>query len=599
MSIPALSPRDQYRARLLQWQAELAASEGRSKQLGNARLATGLGAVAMAALSIGAGMFSPWWLLTPLVVFIALAAVHDRVDRRRDASLRGTEYYGRGLGRLEYKWIGAGQRGEAFRDPAHLYADDLDLFGEGSLFELLSTSRTSTGERTLAGWLLAPGETAEVRARQEAVAELKDRIDLREELALLGEDVRAAIDDRAMKAWGEQPPVRFLPGARWIALALSILAVLTLALFLAQAMGARPLLVVVLAELIFSFFARDGVRAVQSSVSTPARELKLLGQLLERLEKESFTAPHLVRLTQALAAEGLPASAEIRRLVRLVEQLDATRNEFFRVLISPLLWKSQFAMASEAWRQRSGTRVARWIAGVGEWEALCSLACFAYERPRAVFPELCDAASPLFEGVRVEHPLIDPEQAIGNNAALGEGCSLWIVSGSNMSGKSTFLRAIGLNAVLAWAGAPVCCERLRVSPLRIGSSIRVNDSLVDHKSRFYAEISRLRDIVDLARSGQPTLFLLDELLSGTNSHDRRIGAAAVIRGLVESGAIGCVTTHDLALAEIAGTLGDRARNVHFEDHIENGKIHFDYQLRPGVVERSNALELMRAVGLDV
>jgi DNA mismatch repair ATPase MutS len=199
----------------------------------------------------------------------------------------------------------------------------------------------------------------------------------------------------------------------------------------------------------------------------------------------------------------------------------------------------------------------------------------------------------------VKHPLIDPRHAVGNDVQLGEGCSLWIVSGSNMSGKSTLLRAVGLNAVLAWAGAPVCCTRLRVSPLRIGASIRVNDSLADNKSRFYAEISRLRDIVDLARSGQPTLFLLDELLSGTNSHDRRIGAAAVIRGLVEKGAIGFVTTHDLALAEITGTLGARARNVHFEDHIENGEIHFDYRLRDGVVERSNALELMRAVGLDV
>jgi DNA mismatch repair ATPase MutS len=168
-----------------------------------------------------------------------------------------------------------------------------------------------------------------------------------------------------------------------------------------------------------------------------------------------------------------------------------------------------------------------------------------------------------------------------------------------MSGKSTLLRAVGLNTVLAWAGAPVCCARLRVSALAIGASIRVNDSLADNKSRFYAEISRLRDIVELARRGRSTLFLLDELLSGTNSHDRRIGAAAVIRGLVEGGAIGLVTTHDLALAEITGTLGERARNVHFEDHIENGEIRFDFRLRPGVVERSNALELMRAVGLDV
>jgi DNA mismatch repair ATPase MutS len=231
---------------------------------------------------------------------------------------------------------------------------------------------------------------------------------------------------------------------------------------------------------------------------------------------------------------------------------------------------------------------------------LCSLATFAYERPDAVFPELAAGADgPLFDGADVRHPLIPRDQAVGNDVRLGSECALWIVSGSNMSGKSTLLRAVGLNTALAWAGAPVCCARLRVSPLCIGASIRVNDSLLDNKSRFYAEISRLRDIVDLARGGRPTLFLLDELLSGTNSHDRRIGGAAVIQGLVERGAIGLVTTHDLALAEITATLGERARNVHFEDHIENGQIDFDYHLRPGVVERSNALELMRAVGLDV
>jgi hypothetical protein len=593
------SPIGEYRARAAKWQAELSETERSSHRLGNARLATGLAAVAIAGLSIGAGWFSPWWLMAPLLVFIALAVVHDRVDRRRAASSRGSAYYASALGRLAHKWIGAGPRGEEFRDPKHPYADDLDLFGLGSLFELLSTCRTATGERTLAQWLLAPGDPGVVRARQAAVAELKDRLDLREAMALLGEDIRAAIDDRAMKLWGERPAVRFFAGARWMAFALAFAAMVTIMLFLAQVFGARPLLLVLLAELIFSLAVRDGVRAAQSSVSTPARELKLLGQLLERLEKESFTAPYLTQLTHTLDTKGLTASAEIRRLQRLVEQLDATRNEFFRVLISPLLWKSQFAMAIEAWRQQSGPHIAEWIAVVGDFEALCSLATFSYERPQAVFPELSEMPSPILEGADVKHPLIDPAHAIGNDIELGSDCALWVVSGSNMSGKSTWLRAVGLNTVLAWAGAPVCCSRLRLSRLRIGASIRVNDSLADNKSRFYAEISRLRDIVDLARSGQPVLFLLDELLSGTNSHDRRIGAAAVIRGLVESGAIGFVTTHDLALAEITGTLGERARNVHFEDHIENGEIHFDYHLRDGVVERSNALELMRAVGLDV
>jgi hypothetical protein len=554
-------------------------------------------------VSIGAGWISPWWLLLPLVVFIALAVVHDRVDKLRASGLRAMAYYDRALARVENRWIGTGRQGDAFRDPNHVYAEDLDLFGRGSLFELLSTARTSAGERVLAGWLLAPGGTADVRARQEAVAELRPRLDLREEIALMGEDIRAAIDDRAMAAWGERPPVRFFPGARWIALALALSAVITFALLIAQQWSARPLLVVVLGELVFGLLVRDAVRTVVSAVSTPARELRLLGLLLERLERESFTAPHLAQLGRTLDEHGRTPSAEIKRLERLVDQIDSARNQFFRLLAAPLVWIPQFAMAIEAWREDCGPHIGQWIATVGEFEALCSLASFAHERPAAVFPELIEpsAASPApsIHAEALSHPLIVPDASVANDVHLTAECPLWIVSGSNMSGKSTLLRAVGLNAVLAWAGAPVTCARLRISALQIGASIRVNDSLADHRSRFYAEINRLRDIVDLARDGRPTLFLLDELLSGTNSHDRRIGAAALIRGLVERGAIGLVTTHDLALADIVEGLNGRARNVHFEDYLEGGEIRFDYRLRPGVVERSNALELMRAVGLDV
>ncbi|HSR09768.1 MAG TPA: hypothetical protein VLM42_21740 [Bryobacteraceae bacterium] len=593
------TPLDEYRARAERWRIQHTKSEHRSRQLGNARLATGLAAVAIAALAIGAGVLSPWWLLLPLVVFILLAILHDRADKQRDAALRGTAYYDRALARMENRWIGKGHQGEAFRDPKHLYADDLDLLGPGSAFELLSTSRTATGDRMLAECLLSPAPPEIVQARQAAVTELRARLDLREDIALMGEDIRTAIDDQAMKTWGERPAVRFFPGARWIALALACAAVATFVLFLSQVLSLRPFLAVVLAELIFGLVVRDSVRNVSTLVSTPARELKLVRLLLERLEKEPFKSQRLEQLTHALDMHGLTASAEIRRLERSVEYLDSARNQFFRLLAAPLVWIPQFTMAIEKWRQDCGPHIGEWVAAVGEFEALCSLATFAYERPDAVFPELVSEPAPLFDGTDVRHPLIPRDHAVGNDVKLGGACALWIVSGSNMSGKSTLLRAVGLNTALAWAGAPVCCARLRVSPLRIGASIRVNDSLADNKSRFYAEISRLRDIVDLARAGQPTLFLLDELLSGTNSHDRRIGAAAVIQGLVERGAIGLVTTHDLALAEITATLGERARNVHFEDHIENGEIHFDYHLRDGVVERSNALELMRAVGLDV
>ncbi len=591
-----MSPVEEYRARLKSWSERLERAQKQYNKLGNARLATGIAAVVMTGLSIGVSILSPWWLIGPLVVFVALAIALQRLDTEREAATRGVAYYERAIGRIEDRWIGTGSQGERFRDAKHVYADDLDLFGRGSLFELLSTARTGAGERMLADWLLEPGERDEVAARQEAVAELRPRIDMREEIALMGEDIRAAVDARALAAWGAAPKVEFFGGARVVAFVLACAAVATLVGFFAQQFTLAPFVGVVLAEMIFSFTIRPRVGQVAEAVSAPAHDLRMLALLLDRLEREQFTSARLRRLAEELAVDGTKASQSINRLTRLIELLDSSENMFFRPLAAMLLWNAQFAMAVEAWRSVCGPHIGKWIAAVGEFEALCSLSAYAFERPDATFPRL-ELEGPLFDAVTLRHPLIPASVAVANDVRLGKETSLWIVSGSNMSGKSTLMRAVGLNAVLAWAGAPVACARLNISPLLIGASMSTHDSLADNRSRFYAEISRLRDVVELARTGHPTLFLLDELLSGTNSHDRRIGAEAVVRGLVEKGAIGLVSTHDLALAEIASTLDGRAANVHFEDHLEGGEIRFDYRLRQGVVTRSNALELMRAVGL--
>jgi DNA mismatch repair ATPase MutS len=279
--------------------------------------------------------------------------------------------------------------------------------------------------------------------------------------------------------------------------------------------------------------------------------------------------------------------------------LDWQRNLVFAPIAMVLLWSAQVAMAIERWRRVSGRHIHEWIDTAGEFEALCSLACYSYEHPADVFPELADISGGWFEAEAVAHPLMPQSHSIRNDVQLGGEIRLWIVSGSNMSGKSTLLRTIGINTVLAWSGAPVRAERLKISPLSLGASIRVQDSLQDGRSRFYAEITRLREIVALTSGPRPVLFLLDELLSGTNSHDRQIGASAIVHALIDHGALGLITTHDLALAHIADTLAGRAVNVHFADTLENGELHFDYRLQPGVVERSNALDLMRSVGLEV
>jgi hypothetical protein len=594
-----LDPLNEYRERLDHWRGEHARSERLHRQLGNARLASGVFTVIVAALSLGAGRISPWWLLLPIVALIALVVIHDRVDRDLRRAARGIAYYERASGRLENRWIGAGSQGERFRDPRHVFADDLDLFGRGSLFELLSTARTAMGERVLAGWLLTPSEPRDVAERQESVKELRPGVGLREEIALMGDEIRAALDDRKLGAWGTEPPVVFFAGARWVALFLAMAAVVSAVTTLLDVTSLRPFLFVVLGELMFTMATHQATGRVVQDVTNPANELRLIALLLERLEREPFTSPALAALRGRLLVGGTPATLQIRRLVRLVDRLDWARNLFFRPIAAALVWMPQFAIVIEKWRIRYGPHVAGWVAAIGEFEAMSSLACFAYERPDAVFPELADSSERFYDAERLTHPLIPQVEAVPNDVKLGGDTRLWIVSGSNMSGKSTLLRAVGLSVVLAWAGAPVTAGRLRLSRLRLGASMRTSDSVVDHRSRFYAEISRLKDVVDLARSGQPLLFLLDELLSGTNSHDRRLGAQALLYGLVQRDAIGLATTHDLALAEIADQLNGRAVNVHFEDHLEGGEIRFDFHLRPGVVARGNALELMRAVGLDV
>lgn len=271
---------------------------------------------------------------------------------------------------------------------------------------------------------------------------------------------------------------------------------------------------------------------------------------------------------------------------------------FFALISAILLWPLQCAIAIENWRQKSGPAVAHWLAAVGEIEALSSLASYSYERPNDPFPEMIDGEA-RFEGERLGHPLLPDARNVRTDLFLSDSPAVLIVSGSNMSGKSTLLRTVGTNTILAQAGAPVRALRLRLSPLQVGASIRIQDSLQGGASRFYAEITRLRQIVNLTGGTLPVLFLLDEILHGTNSHDRRIGAEGVVSGLIQRGAIGLVTTHDLALTRIVEELPTRAANVHFEDHLEGGRMTFDYLLRRGVLQRSNALELMRSVGLEV
>ncbi|MCC6860549.1 MAG: hypothetical protein IT158_18425 [Bryobacterales bacterium] len=591
-------PRREYRHRLEERSAEVGRRDRQHIWIGNARLGVAVLAAVLAWLAFSAEGISGWWLLAPLAVFIALAMVHERVLRLRATGERAMRFYQRGLGRLEDNWAGKGETGDRFSSEQHPYAEDLDLFGRGSLFELLSIARTRAAEETLARWLLEPAGLEEIRERHQAIEELRFRLDLREDLSLLGDEARAGMDAAALPRWGLGRPLLDNRLARAAMAALSLASLATFIGWIGFDWSNRLFLWVLAMNASVGLLYRTRVLRVVQAVEEPAHDLALMAEVLVRLEHEHFQCPRLAALRKQLDTGGLPPSRHIRRLNRLMELLDSRDNLAVRLIGPPLLWTTQLAFAIEAWRKRTGPAVRGWIEAVGELGALVCLANYAYEHPDDPFPEFTEGPA-RFEGEGLAHPLIPESRSVRNDLQLGPEMRVLMVSGSNMSGKTTLLRTVGTNVVLAMAGAPVRARSLRMAPLSVGASIHVHDSLQAGASRFYTEITRLRRLMDVTRGPLPLVFLLDELLHGTNSHDRRIGAEAVVRSLVDKGAVGLVTTHDLALAGIVDSLEPHGANVHFEDHFENGKITFDYRLRPGVVEKSNALDLMRSIGLEV
>lgn len=455
----------------------------------------------------------------------------------------------------------------------------------------------------MASWLLHPAVPDEVRERQDAVRELASLTELREALAVLGGGKDAAVHADVLRDWATAP--RHLPGgAVRVVIAMLALAVVAIPLWWWVAGGttaitARVLLGALLAEGAIALWLAGGVHAAIRHADTTARDLDLVSGLLQTIERAPFTSPRLRRIQADLGGTSRPASGEVARLGQLIALLESRQNMMFALIAALLAWGTQLGLAIEAWRARAGAHVPRWLEVLAEFEALAALATYAAEHPANTYPEFIDDQVAI-EAEGLAHPLL-PAAAVANDVRLGGSHPrLLVVSGSNMSGKSTLLRALGVNVVLAQAGAPVRAARMRLSPLAVGASIRVTDSLMDGRSRFYAEITRLKAIVDLTRAHDGrVLFLLDEVLAGTNSHDRRQGADGVLSGLVDLGAIGLATTHDLALGEIASRLAPAAANVHFEDVFADDVLSFDYRLRPGIVQGSNAIALMRSVGLDV
>jgi hypothetical protein len=596
------NPRAEYERRLCLWRAQIAALDRRQFHLSNGRLAVAGVFAVLFWLAAIRGSLSGWWPVAAALAFGALVVVHARLLHGGERARRAERVYLRGLDRLSGRWAGHGRGGEAFDDD-HPYARDLDVFGPASLFELLNTARTEAGEATLAAWLKSGAPVAEVLARQAAVDELRSLIDFREDLAVLAAESHVSRTG-ALAQWAESAPVGVRGVVAWTA---GGFAAGTIALAVLTYLGpvSAPFFVGwLLTAAAVAFSWRRRLRTVMARIGRPADDLALLAELVARIEHEPLTAPRLQLVKDALTGGGpgrAIASRAIARLTQLVSLHESTtHNTLFAPFTAVLHVPDQLALAIDRWHAVHGRAVGGWLRVVGELEALSALATYAYEHPADPFPVL-DHEGAVFHAEALGHPLMAEDVAVRNDVRLGgaDAPRVFVISGSNMSGKSTLLRSVGVNVVLALAGAPVRATALRLSPLALGATLRIEDSLQAGRSRFYAEILRIRGIVAAARGSAPLLFLLDEILHGTNSYDRRIGAEAIVRALMGLETVGLVTTHDLALTELPARLGASAVNMHFEDRLENGVMVFDYLMRPGIVEHSNALALMRAVGLDV
>jgi len=631
-----VDPAAVYRRRADRFAADRDARGRRSRALSWARLAVALVALFVLLTILFEASAPRGWTFAALAAAVAgfavLAVIHARViDEERRLGER-VAMQQEGLARLERRWSDlppAPEPPAGLDEPAAALARDLGLFGPVSLARLLSTPRTPAGRATLARWLLAPAPPAEVRLRQAAVAELATELELRQRLELAGRGGPARRQPRrsgrdrddldAFLAWAEgEPWLLHRPALVWTSRLLPLVTVGIGAAALVAAVPGSLAAVVPLAALVVTWVHRRRLDALFAAVAAGPVELAAYAAALDALEGRgsgeaaAWRSPKLTALAAALTSDGEPASRWMRRLARRVESADA-RHGSFHVFVQVLtLWDFHTLWLLERWQATAGRTVRRWLEALGELEALSALATLAWDQPGWSFPEVLpadDGAPPVLDARDLGHPLLADGTRVGNDVTVGPPGSFLLVTGSNMSGKSTLLRALGVNVTLGQAGGPVCAAALTLPPLALGTSILVEDSLADGVSFFYAELLRLKQVVDLAdrtrAEGRTLLYLLDEVLRGTNSRERRVAVARVLAHLLDAAAIGAVSTHDLELGA-APEIAAAARAVHFRETIvppsgdgaERASMTFDYRLRPGPATTTNALALLAAVGLD-
>ena len=539
-------------------------------------------------------------LLAGIVGFLILLKQHQQIKRERDLNHHLAFINQDEASRLKRQYLRP-ETGEHFASSTHSYTGDLDVFGKHSLFRLLNRTHTYLGQNRLAAWLKAPASPDAIRLRQEAVVELKPELNWRQEFeaqAYLEETINRSPDALIKWATAETVP---LPG--YLNLIRFLFPAITLSLFVAWLTGYLPGSGVLFGLAIHGLVLRQlSARAGEVSEQTAdiSTALKAFQNLFHQAEKVAGDSVRIRAIRQALTADARSVSTIIGQLSRLTEGLNYRRNPYFYFLFGvATLWDIHYLLRLEAWRTKHGADLSVWFEALGELEALNSLAGFSYAHPDYATPDVVEDTLTL-DFTQASHPLLAPDRSIGNSLTFTGNGQTILITGSNMSGKSTFLRTVGANVVLALAGAVVSAERFWCSPVHVFTSMRTQDSLEESTSSFYAELKRLQTLIGLTKQPKaiPVLYFLDEILKGTNSADRHRGAEALIRQMHQTTASGFVSTHDLELGQLTDA-DSFVRNFHFQSDLNNGELVFDYKLRTGICESFNASQLMQAIGIEM
>lgn len=559
----------------------------------NARLTV---ALAFAASVYGGFQQAEWFYLSgALVVLFALLVKRHTTQFEKLVHLKHLRaIQDEELASLEGD-VSSQPDGQAFIDIHHPYSHDLDVFGRGSLFQHLNRCRTSGGMQRLAARLQERADNQEVILTwQEAARELAEMSDFRHNVQALTRQISEdANDRRQLELWLNNDP--FFRNSAWYRIALVVMPAITVALvataFFVDGLTGTALLAAAF-QWTFHALHLKRVNAYHGYISGRKNTLARYGLLLQTIGATGFRTPFM----QNIGATAHSGHGAVTQLATLVNALDARMNMMMNLLVNTLfLYDLQCVFRLEQWRKENRNHLFNWIDALYETEVIASMGTFSFNHPHFVFPIIQNDR--VFEARNLGHPLLHEKERITNDFTMDEDRSIHIITGANMAGKSTFLRAIGVNVVLALAGAPVCASEMRCPLIDLRSGMRTADSLQDHQSYFYAELDRLKSIMDELRTGKPLLILLDEILKGTNSNDKQAGSFALVRQLVDQPCLALIATHDLALGVLEEQYPQRILNFSFEPRIDNDQLMFDYKLRRGVAQKMNATFLMKKMGI--